>query len=98
MCSSDLILGTEYRNWKQLFKNYCYDFDGLEEWKNTKTKFNSVQTIKYTNKKLILKNLRWLLILSNGTVVSTPNLPLLNEKEYRQCYGNTLDYLFQNGN
>lgn len=93
--NTDKIIGSsEYCTWKQVFKDYCYEFDGFNEWAKNKQKVGSNQTILYMEKKLILKNLRWIMILSDGTRISTPNLPLISEKEYRDTYHHQLDYLF----
>jgi hypothetical protein len=35
--------------------------------------------------------------LSDGTVIRTPNLPLLSKKEFQAEHGSTLDYLFNFG-
>lgn len=95
--TDNIMTGTEYQNWKQFLKDYCCDFDGFESWCRHKAKFGSNQMVYYTNKKIILKNLRWVMILSNGSVARTPNLPLLGRKEYQQHCGD-LTYLFNHVN
>lgn len=93
--NTDKIIGcSDYRTWKQVFKDYCCEFDGLKEWAVNKSKFNSNQFPLYVAKKIILKDQRWIMILSDGTIIRTPSLPLLSEKEYRDRYGTQLDYIF----
>jgi len=93
-----IIPSSEYCSWKQTFKDYCYEFDGFKEWADNKTKVNSGQTVFYMEKKIILKNLRWIMILSDGTRVTTPGLPLFSKKEYSEKYNHQLDYLFNVSN
>lgn len=95
--TDQLLAGTEYSSWKQYLKAYCYDFDGFENWYKTKSKFSSFQTVKYTNKKIVLKNLKVLMILSDGTLVRTPSLPFITPGEYQEHCGH-FDYLFNNDN
>ena len=96
--NTDQIMGgPEYTTWKQHFKSYCYQFDRFEDWYKTKGKFNSNQTVRYLAKKTALKNLRFLMILSDGTVVKTPNLPFVTHKEYQE-HCSQIDYLFDNDN
>jgi hypothetical protein len=95
----DTVLSSnKYNSWKQILKDYCYEFDGQLDWAENKEKVGSSQFSLYTSKKLILNNQRWLMLLSDNTCISTPNLPLLSEKEYRSTYGNRLDYLFNDPN
>jgi hypothetical protein len=89
-----IITSSDYSGWKQIFKNYCCEFDGFKSWSDNKTKVNSGQTIFYMEKKIILKNLRWIMLLTDGTRITTPNLPLFSENEYREKYNTQLDYLF----
>jgi hypothetical protein len=93
-----IISSSDYSSWKQIFKDYCYEFDGFKEWADNKIKTSSGQTTIYMEKKLILKDLRWLLILSDGTRVTTPSLPLFSKKEYNEKYKQQLDYLFNVSN
>jgi len=95
--TDQIMSGPEYKSWKQYLKSYCYEFDGFENWHNNKSKFNSIQTVKYSDKKIILKNLQVIMILSDNTLLKTPNLPFLSHKEYKEHCGN-FDYLFSNDN
>ena len=95
--TDQIISGPEYKFWKQHLKSYCYEFDGFENWYNTKSKFTSSQTGRYSSKKIILKNLEVIMILSDNTLLKTPNLPFLSHKEYKEHCGN-FDYLFNNDN
>lgn len=91
---SNIIKSADYKTWKQLLKDYCFEFDNLKEWYKNKSKFNSMQIIDYARKKIILNDNRYILILTNGEKICTPNLPFLNQLEFDKKYGNTLDYLF----
>jgi len=93
-----IITSSKYSSWKQIFKDYCCEFDGFRDWADNKEKTGSAQLGYYTYKKIILKNLRWIMLLSDGTRVATPNLPLFNENEYRKIYGHQFDYLFNESN
>ena len=35
------------------------------------------------------------MLLQDGTRIRTPHMPLISEREYRQTYGDTLNYLFE---
>ena len=89
-----VLSSSKFNSWKQILKDYCYEFDGLEHWAINKEKVGSSQFNLYTKKKLVINNHRWLMLLDNNTRIATPSLPLLSEKEYRATYGNQLDYLF----
>jgi len=91
--TDQILAGSEYISWKHYLKSYCYEFDGFENWYSTKGKFNSSQTNKYTSKKIVLKNLECLMILSDGTHLRTPNLPFITHQEYKDHCGD-FDYLF----
>lgn len=93
-----IIPGTEYRHWKQPLKQYCFDFDGLENYYQTKQKQGSGQTHMYASKNKILQDRRSIFLLSDGTRISTPSLPLFSRREFETKYGNTLDYLFNEPN
>jgi hypothetical protein len=93
--NTDKIMPTsEYSSWKQHLKKYCYEFDGMETWYLVKTKFGSSQFDRYSLKKNILNDTRWIFILSDGTRISTPNMPLISKKELDLCYGDSLQVLF----
>ena len=85
----------EYPSWRQMLKDYCFDFDGLETWRSVHKKITSIQMVIYAYKKTALANQRYLLVLQDGTTITTPNLPLFSGKEFRQRYGSSLDYLFR---
>jgi len=84
----------EYPSWRQMLKDYCFDFDGLETWRTVHKKVTSIQMIIYAYKKTLLANQRYLMVLQDGTTITTPNLPLFSEQEFKLCYGSSLDYLF----
>jgi hypothetical protein len=89
-----LLQNKNYSSYKYEFKQYIFEFDKNQTYFKHKTKVNSGQIVKYLQKKLPLQNLRSILLLGDGTRVRTDNLPFLSEKEYRNKYQNTLDYLF----
>jgi hypothetical protein len=77
-----LICSDNYATWRQFLKDYCYRYDGLDEWRKNKTKFSSGQMYMYTLKKQILNNNRNLMLLDNGQHVATPSLPLFSATEW----------------
>jgi len=91
---SDIMKSSDYKTWKQILKDYCFEFDHLEKWHENKSKFHSVQFSHYTAKKIILNDSRYILILTDGEKIQTPNLPFLSKIEFDKEYGSTLDYLF----
>jgi hypothetical protein len=84
----------DYRSYKQPLKDYIFEFDQNKTYFNNKTKYNSSQLTSYRNKKIMLQNLQYIMLLSDHRRISWSNLPLMSKKEYLQNYGNTLDYLF----
>jgi hypothetical protein len=88
-----IFVGSEYHNWKQELKNYCYDFDHQQEWFATKAKTGSHQPRLYYRKHKLLQDQRWIFLLENLQNVSTPNLPLLSRREFEDCWGTSMDYL-----
>jgi hypothetical protein len=83
-----IIQSDNYSTWRQFLKNFCYDFDGLNDWRVNKSKFSSNQIQIYTYKKQILNNARNLMILDNGERVCTPSLPLFSSNEWNQIKSN----------
>lgn len=79
-----LLYSRDYESWKQFLKDYCYDFDGFADYRVNKSKFHSHQLILYTLRKSILADARNLMILDDGTQVSTPNLPLFSQSEWNK--------------
>lgn len=88
-----IMPNSNYSSWKQELKDFCYEFDCLENWHKNKTKFHSLQMSHYTSKKIIMNNARHIMILDNNQVIQTPNLPFFSKREFDQIYGNSLDYL-----
>lgn len=84
----------DYASWKIDLKRYCNQFDGLDDWYHNKTKFHSHQAVIYAQKRSILRDRRWIMLLDDGQLINTPNLPFLSEREWRQKYNHDLDYLF----
>lgn len=77
-----IIRADSYATWRQFLKDYCYEFDGFDDWRINKSKFGSNQIQIYTYKKQILNNSRNLMLLDNGQRVATPNLPLFSATEW----------------
>lgn len=91
---NNLISKKGYHTYKQPIKDFVFSYDKNLIYKNEKTKKTSAHVTLFRNKKNILNNQRFIAVLQDGTKISTNNLPLFSEKEYRQKYENTLDYLF----
>jgi hypothetical protein len=77
-----LICSDNYATWRQFLKDYCYQYDGFDDWRTNKKKFSSTQMKTYTFKKKILNDARNLLLLDNGQRVTTPLLPLFSKSEW----------------
>lgn len=90
----DKLVGDGYHTYKQFFKDFIFEYDKNKNYNKSKTKTNSFQVTHYRKKRLYLQDNRYIAILSDGSRIATPNLPLLSEQEYRAKYGNSLDYLF----
>lgn len=90
----DKLVGDGYNTYKQFFKDFIFEYDKNKNYNKAKTKTNSFQVTHYRKKRLYLQDNRYIAILSDGSRIATPNLPLLSEQEYRAKYGNSLDYLF----
>ena len=88
------ISGNDYRLYKQFLKDYIYSYHKDDYFRKNKIKTNSQQLVKYQFKKIGLQDRRYIMILGDGSVITTPSLPLLSEKEYRKKYGDSLNYLF----
>ena len=84
----------DYTSYKQLLKDYIFEFDKNDYYHKNKTKTSSNQIGYYWRKKIHVNDQRYIMILNDGTRIRTENLPFLSEKEYRNTFGNTLDYLF----
>jgi hypothetical protein len=90
----DVLPTASYASWKQYLKDYCYKFDGLDNWHQNKIKTHSAQVNDYLSKKCAVNDQRWIGVLADGTRINTPSLPFLTNKELTTTYGNSLDYLF----
>ena len=88
------IIGKTFNQYKQVYKDYIFKYDKNELYRKSKTKVNSTQAMLYRNKKLAVNDVRYIARLSDNTTIRTDNLPLLSEKEYREKYGDSLNYLF----
>ena len=93
--NTDKILPTsEYISWKHYLKDFCYQHNKLETWYQQHRKVSSGQIIEYTFKKIALTDHRYLMILSDGSMVRTPNLPLFSAKELHQHCRHQLQSVF----
>ena len=90
-----IIPNKNYSSYKQFLKDYIFYFDGDSRYKKNKQKENSGQLVLFKEKKIILQDQRYIMLLADGTRVRTPNLPLISKHEYRRIYGHSLDYLFE---
>lgn len=88
-----LFAGNDYNTYKQFFKDYIYQFDKNKLYNKNKLKTGSWQILLYREKKRYLQK-QDIMLLSDGTRICTDNLPFLSEKEYRNKYNTSLDYLF----
>jgi len=91
---NEIMPSADYKSWKQPLKDFCFEFDKLENWYRTKSKFHSTQFGEYTRKKIVLNNKRYIFILENGEQVRTNSLPFFSNKEFKNKYGTSLDYIF----
>lgn len=90
-----IIANDNYSSYKHLFKEYIHDFDHNDKFYQLARKVNSPQFTWYTQKKISLLGQQWIAYLSDGTAIRTPSLPLFSEKEFRNTYGDSLEYLFK---
>lgn len=88
----DCITAANYATWKQVLKDYAFEFDGFEQWRTHKSKHSSHQIITYSKKKMYLKNLHWLALFNDGSRAVTPSLPVLTQREYHRY--NNLQWVF----
>ena len=85
----------DYASYKQFMKQYIHRFYPNDTHLKLARKVNSLQFVLYTRKKTELSGQQWIAYLSDGTVVRTPNLPLFSEREFKNTYGDSLEYLFK---
>lgn len=90
-----IIAEDSYSSYKYLFKKYIHNFDHNDRFYSLARKVNSPQFTWYTQKKISLLGQQWIAYLSDGTAIRTPNLPLFSEKEFKNTYGDSLEYLFK---
>jgi len=89
-----IIASDNYATWKQHLKDFCFEFDGFDTWRRTKTKFSSVQTRIYGLKKQALNDRRGLFWLEDGSVVTVKTLPFFSAREW-QVIEPQFRYLFR---
>lgn len=83
-----ILAANSYATWRQFLKDFCYRYDGFEDWRINKTKFGSSQIQIYTFKKQILNDSRNLMLLDNGQRVATPSLPFFSRAEWEDIKEN----------
>ena len=94
--NTDKIITSDcYSSYKQFLKNYIYSFDRNDKYFKLARKVNSPQFGWYTEKKTELLGKQWIAYLSDGTAIRTPSLPLFSEREFKNTYGDSLEYLFK---
>lgn len=89
-----LIPSPFWTSYKISFKNFIFDYFPDQHYRDNKCKENSGGYTVFGSKARLLQRNEEILSLSDGTAVRTDNLPFLSQIEYRNKYGNTLDYLF----
>lgn len=77
-CISD----SNYRSWKQVLKDYAHKFKKFDRWYYSAMKNHSVQLNTYMTKKIALNQQHWIALFDDGSVLTTPSLPMLVKKEY----------------
>ena len=93
--TDQIIINENYVSYKQFIKNYIHSFYPNDQYLKLGRKVNSPQFTLYTRKKIQLLGHQWIAYLSDGTIICTPNLPFFSEKEYKNKYGDSLEYLFK---
>ena len=84
-----------YASYKQFMKQYIHCFYANDQYLKLASKVYSPQFARYTQKKTELLNQQWIAYLSDRTVIRTPNLPLFSKREFKNTYGDSLEYLFK---
>jgi hypothetical protein len=77
-----IIPNKNYSSWRQFLKDFCYSYDGFDNWRTSKTKFDSGQLLAYQKKLQAVKDSRFLFLLDNGTYIRTPNLPFFSQQDW----------------
>ena len=90
-----VIDNNNYISYKQFMKQYIYRFWPNDNYLKLARKVSSLQFVLYTRKKTELLGQQWIAYLSDGTAIRTPNLPLFSECEFKNTYGDSLEYLFK---
>lgn len=88
-----LLPSDDYASWRQFLKDFCFAYDGFDHWRQHKSKLNSRHIGIFNEKKIILNDVRHLLMLEDGSRVATPNLPLFSRQEWEEIAPN-YTYLF----
>lgn len=83
-----------YTKYKISIKDFIFDYFPDQNYHKNKCKENSGGYTVFCNKSELLTKNEEIFLLSDGTSITTQNLPFLSSWEYRQQHGNTLDYLF----
>jgi len=91
-----IITSDNYTSYKQFLKKYTYDFDHNHTHYLLAKKSNSRQFHWYNQKKTELLAQQWIAYLEDGTSIHTSNLPFFSQLEFKEKYGDSLEYLFNN--
>lgn len=75
----------DHRSWKQVLKDYVYNYCSVDRWYQQAVKHHSIQLNVYMAKKRALTNLHWIALFDDGSRLSTPSLPMLTQREYQQA-------------
>ena len=89
-----LIESDRFECYKLELKEFIHAFYPDNHYLKYKEKYNSGNLVALDRKRNILQDSRAIMILDDNTVISTPNLPFLREKDYRSKYHRSLDILF----
>lgn len=92
---NNLFASQSWQSYKKLFKDYTFNLFPEKYYRDNKCKENSGNWSVFLNKDQFVKKKEYIMALTDGTLVSTDNLPLFSEYEYRKKYNNSLDYLFK---
>ena len=90
-----LFASTSWQSYKKFFKDYTFNFYPEKYYRDNKCKENSGNWSIFLDKDQFVKKKEYIMALTDGTLITTNNLPLFSEYEYRKKYNNTLDYLFK---
>lgn len=89
-----IVTSDSFSSYKGFLKQYIFDFDHNRYYFDHKVKVADPQLMNFGRAQIAMDDLVYALLLCDGTRIRTRNMPLLSEREYRNTYGHSLDYLF----